>query len=88
MPAGSATFLSGPNESTSDLGLVDAARMVEAPVAVVRLPQRVPHGLRMRGLPNDSSGGLAPKRRRAREWPVRADLVMSTLDRTRREGAK
>jgi carotenoid cleavage dioxygenase len=40
-----ATFLYDPETGTSDLALMDAARIEEAPVAVIRLPQRVPQGL-------------------------------------------
>lgn len=40
-----ATFLYDPETCTSDLALLDAARVEEAPVAMIRLPQRVPQGL-------------------------------------------
>ncbi|WP_343058670.1 carotenoid oxygenase family protein [Aurantimonas endophytica] len=40
-----ATFLYDPETGTSDLALLDAARIEEAPVAVIRMPQRVPQGL-------------------------------------------
>lgn len=40
-----ATFLYDPAKGASDLALLDAARIEEAPVAVIRLPQRVPQGL-------------------------------------------
>lgn len=40
-----ATFLYDPATGTSDLALLDAARVEEEPVALVRLPQRVPQGL-------------------------------------------
>jgi carotenoid cleavage dioxygenase-like enzyme len=40
-----ATFLYDPDAGTSDLALLDAARVEEPPVAVIRLPQRVPQGL-------------------------------------------
>ncbi len=40
-----ATFLYDPVAGTSDLALLDAARLDEAPVAVIRMPQRVPAGL-------------------------------------------
>jgi carotenoid cleavage dioxygenase-like enzyme len=39
------TFLYDPETGTSDLAVLDAARIEEAPVAVIRLPQRVPQGL-------------------------------------------
>lgn len=40
-----ATFLYDPVAGTSDLALLDAARIDEVPVAVIRMPQRVPAGL-------------------------------------------
>lgn len=40
-----ATFLYDPVAGTSDLALLDAARIEAEPVAVIRLPQRVPQGL-------------------------------------------
>jgi carotenoid cleavage dioxygenase len=40
-----ATFLFDPVHRTSDLALLDAARLEEEPVALIRLPQRVPQGL-------------------------------------------
>ena len=40
-----AIFAFDPVNRTSDFVLLDAARIEAGPVAVVRLPQRVPHGL-------------------------------------------
>lgn len=40
-----ATYLYDPEAGTSDLALLDAARIEDEPVAVLRLPQRVPQGL-------------------------------------------
>jgi carotenoid cleavage dioxygenase len=40
-----ATFVYDPVADTSDLVLLDAARIEEEPAAVIRLPQRVPQGL-------------------------------------------
>jgi carotenoid cleavage dioxygenase-like enzyme len=40
-----ATFLYDPVADTSDLALLDAARIEDEPVALIRLPQRVPQGL-------------------------------------------
>jgi carotenoid cleavage dioxygenase len=40
-----ATFLYDPETATSDLALLDAARLEDGPVALIRLPQRVPQGL-------------------------------------------
>ncbi|WP_367278481.1 carotenoid oxygenase family protein, partial [uncultured Amaricoccus sp.] len=46
-----ATYLYDPAAGTSDLALLDAARIEEAPVAVIRMPQRVPQGLHGAWLP-------------------------------------
>ena len=40
-----ATFLCDPATGTSDLARLDGARVDAEPVAVLRLPQRVPQGL-------------------------------------------
>ncbi len=40
-----ATLLYDPVAGTSDLALLDAALLEEEPVALIRLPQRVPEGL-------------------------------------------
>lgn len=47
-----ATFLYDPETGTSDLALLDAAHVEEEPVAVIRMPQRVPQGLHGTWLPD------------------------------------
>ncbi|MCR0981482.1 carotenoid oxygenase family protein [Roseomonas populi] len=45
------TYAYDPSTGTSDLLLLDAARIEEAPVAVIRMPQRVPQGLHGNWMP-------------------------------------
>jgi len=47
-----AVYAFDPAAGTSDLLLLDAARIEEAPVAVIRLPQRVPQGLHGNWIPD------------------------------------
>jgi carotenoid cleavage dioxygenase len=47
-----ATYAYDPATDTSDLLLLDAARIDEAPVAVIRMPQRVPQGLHGNWMPD------------------------------------
>jgi carotenoid cleavage dioxygenase-like enzyme len=46
-----AIFAFNPNDRTSDLVLLDAAHMDAEPVAVIRMPQRVPQGLHGNWIP-------------------------------------
>jgi carotenoid cleavage dioxygenase len=46
-----ATFLYDPQTDSSDLVLLDAAHVEAEPVAVIRLPQRVPQGLHGNWIP-------------------------------------
>ncbi len=55
-----ATYVYHPKDATSDLVLLDAAAPDAAPVAVIRMPQRVPAGLHGSGCRADPDSGAGP----------------------------